>query len=698
MQYDFGGYATKNNIECSDGRTIRHGAFKECDGKTVPLVWQHMHDSVDNVLGHALLENREDGVYAYCTCNETASGQQAKELVMHGDIVSMSIYANRLQQRGNDVMHGVIREVSLVLSGANPGALIDNLNFAHSDGSIEQVEDEAIIYFDNPLTIGISHSDEEEQDVKETNEETVGEIFDTLTDKQKQAVYAIVGAVIEDNEDAEEAEDISHADGEEPTVQDVFDTLTEEQKQAVYAIIGAVLQEHGITEEDLQHSDFDEYDEFVSTLTEKQVDALDKFLDAAQAGEDASDEVMTIINALPEDKKVFIAKVIGYDEEAADSEEESEEDAADNEAAGEDASMAQSDQEGEIMKFNVFDDTHEGKTLAHSDVEAIFADAKRCGSLKDACLQHGITNIGVLFPDAKAVSAQPDMISRPMEWVSGVLSSVHRSPFSKVKSTTANITADEARAKGYVKGTQKVEEQLSALSRETGPQTVYKLQKLDRDDIIDITDFDVVAWLKEEMRVMLNEEIARAILVGDGRGVNAPDKIKEDKVRPVWSDDDMYTVKANVDASLTGSAKAKAFIDACIRARKYYRGSGAPTLYVGTDLLTEMRLIRDDLGYRLYKNDQELADELRVSKIVEIQLLDNLSRNTTVNNETVVRNFGGLIVNLADYNVGATKGGEVNLFDDFDLDYNKYEYLIETRMSGALIRPYSAIAVDFVAE
>lgn len=702
MQYDFGGYATKNNIECSDGRTIRHGAFKECDGKTVPLVWQHMHDSVDNVLGHALLEDREDGVYAYCTCNDTASGQQAKELVMHGDIVSMSIYANRLQQRGNDVMHGVIREVSLVLSGANPGALIDNLNFAHSDGSVEQVEDEAIIYFDNPLTIGISHADEE------TSEETVGDIFNTLTDKQKDAVYAIIGAIVEDNE--EEVEDLEHSDeqpavSEEPTVQEVFDTLTDVQKQAVYAMIGAVLQEHGITEEDLQHSEQDEFDEFAASLTEEQAEALDKFLDAIEAEEEPPDDAVEVLNALPEEKRVFIAKAVGYgeftEEEEPASEETGaaeEENSASSEEVCEDASMAQSDQEGEIMKFNVFDDTNEGKTLAHSDVEAIFADAKRCGSLKDACLQHGITNIGVLFPDAKAVSAQPDMISRPMEWVSGVLSSVHRSPFSKVKSTTANITADEARAKGYVKGTQKIEEQLSALSRETGPQTIYKLQKLDRDDIIDITDFDVVAWLKEEMRVMLNEEIARAILVGDGRGVNAPDKIKEDKIRPVWSDDDMYTVKANVDSSLTGSAKAKAFIDACIRARKYYRGSGAPTLYVGTDLLTEMRLIRDDLGYRLYKNDQELADELRVSKIVEIQLLDSLTRNTTVNNKTVVRNFGGLIVNLADYNVGATKGGEVNLFDDFDLDYNKYEYLIETRMSGALIRPYSAIAVDFVAE
>ena len=709
MKYDFGGYATKNDTECSDGRTIRYGAFKECDGKTVPLVWQHMHDSVDNVLGHAMLENRDDGVYAYCTCNETPSGQQAKELVQHGDIVAMSIYANHLQQRGNDVMHGVIREVSLVLSGANPGALIDNLSFAHSDGSIEESADEAIIYFDNPLTIGISHADEETDD---SDEETIGDIFDTLTDKQKEAVYAVIGTALEEAGISDE-EEVKHADSEtdasgEKTIQEIFDTLTEEQKQAVYAVIGATLQEHGITEEDLQHSGTDKYQDFVDTLTEEQVDALDALLDAFDADEEPDPEVMKILNQLSDDKKDFINQVLSGDVseeddegEDSDSDEVDEADASEEgsaEGAGEGASMAQSDHEGEIMKFNVFDDTNEGKTLAHSDVQAIFADAKRTGSLKDACLQHGITNIGVLFPEAKAVNTTPEMISRPMEWVSGVLSSVHRSPFSKVKSTTANITADEARAKGYVKGTQKVEEQLSALSRETGPQTIYKLQKLDRDDIIDITDFDVVAWLKQEMRTMLDEEIARAILVGDGRGVNAPDKIKEDKVRPVWSDDDMYTVKANVDSSLTGSAKAKAFIDACIRARKYYRGSGAPTLYVGTDLLTEMRLIRDDLGYPLYKNDQELADELRVSKIVEIQLLDSLTRNTTVNNETVVRNFGGLIVNLADYNVGATKGGEVNLFDDFDLDYNKYEYLIEARMSGALIRPYSAIAVDFVAE
>lgn len=749
MKYDFGGYATKNDTECSDGRTIRYGAFKECDGKTVPLVWQHMHDSVDNVLGHAMLENREDGVYAYCTCNETPSGQQAKELVQHGDIVAMSIYANRLQQRGNDVMHGVIREVSLVLSGANPGALIDNLSFAHSDGSIEESADEAIIYFDNPLTIGISHADDDKKD--EESEETIGDIFDTLSDKQKEAVYAIIGTALEeagisDDDEMEHADgektvqdvfdtlseeqkqaayaligatlqeygitedDIEHSDADaqilahadavdsDKTVQEVFDTFTDEQKQAVYAIIGATLQEHGITEDDLKHSDTNEYQEFVDTLTEEQVDALDALLDAFDAGKEPDPEVMKILNQLSDDKKNFINNVLSGDEDDEDGEEdtdgaedESSED-GETDGAGEGASMAQSDHEGEIMKFNVFDDTNEGKTLAHSDVAAIFADAKRTGSLKDACLQHGITNVGVLFPEAKTVNNTPEMISRPMEWVAGVLASVHRSPFSKVKSIAANLTADEARARGYITGTKKIEEQISALHREVTPQTIYKLQKLDRDDIIDITDFDVVAWLKQEMRMMLDEEIARAILVGDGRLVTDPSKIKEANIIPVWNDAETYTVHTTVDGSLTGSARAKAFIDSCIRARKYYKGSGAPTLYVGTDLLTEMRLIRDDLGYRLYKNDQELADELRVSKIVEIQLLDGLTRTDTSSNTF---EFGGLILNLADYNVGATRGGEVNLFDDFDLDYNKYEYLIETRMSGALIRPKSALAVEF---
>jgi len=600
MKYDFSGYATKNDLRCSDGRTIRQGAFRECDGAQVPLVWQHMHDSPDNVLGHALLENRSDGVYAYGTFNNTPAGQQAKELVAHGDINSLSIYANRLKQVGNDVTHGIIREVSLVLSGANPGALIDNLAISHADGGYEEVEDEAIIYSGDYLM----HADEPEDD----SDETIEDVFNTLSEKQKQAVYAIVGAALEDQKVEHADSDDAQEDFDNETIEDVFNTLSEKQKQAVYAIVGAALEEQGGEEaEDVEHS-FDDG---------------------------------------------------GY-----------------------------------AMKHNVFETEEDGMdVLSHSDVEAIFADAKRCGSLKEATLAHGITGIANLFPEDQLAVNQPGLISRDMAWVSAVLDGVHKSPFSKVKSAYANITADDARAKGYVKGNQKVEEVITALKRSVSPTTIYKLQKLDRDDLVDITDFDVVAWMKQEMRTMLNEELARAILVGDGRAVTSNDKIDETKIIPVWKDDEVYTIHKQVTR---GTDYAKAFIESCIRARKEYKGTGSPTLFVGPTLLTDMRLIRDTQGYRLYKNDQELADELRVSKIVEVEIMDNLTRTVTISGSETVLTLGGLVLNLNDYNVGATKGGEVTLFDDFDLDYNKYEYLIETRCSGALIQPKSAIALEFL--
>ena len=631
MKCDFGGYATKNDLKCSDGRVIRHGAFRDCDGVTVPLVWQHRHDSPDNILGHAQLENRDDGVYAYCTFNGSPAGVQARELVKHGDITSLSIYANQLKQRGSDVIHGMIREVSLVLSGANPGAFIDNLSFAHSDGEIDVYDDEADIYFNQAL----EHSDDDEEEI-----ETVDEDDDMEENKIEHA-----------------------AENSEETIEDVFNTLSEKQKTAVYAIIGAALEEEGV-EDAVEHAD--------------------------EEGEDASDSEETIedvFNTLSEKQKTAVYAIIGAALEEAGVE------------SGDEEEMAQSGiyedyQEGEVMKHNVFDNGSEPatKVLTHSDMEAIIADGKRIGSMKEAVLQHGIQNIEAFFPEDQAVNQTPFLITRPMEWVDQVLNSVHKSPFSKVKSTAANITADEARAKGYVKGTQKVEEVIRALKRSIDPQTVYKLQKLDRDDVIDITDFDVIAWIKQEMRTMLNEEVARAILVGDGRDITAPDKIKEDHILPVWNDEETYTTHVTVDSSLTGEEKAKAFIDATIRARRFYKGSGAPKLYIGTDLLTELRLIRDRDGHRLYKNDQELADELRVSGIVEIELLDGLVRETK---EGDVKGFGALVVNLADYNVGATKGGEVTLFDDFDLDFNKYEYLIETRLSGALTRPLSALAIEF---
>ena len=598
MKYDFSGYATKNDLRCSDGRTIRRGAFADCDGATVPLVWQHMHDSPDNVLGHAMLENRDDGVYAYGTFNDTPAGQQAKELVAHGDINSLSIYANRLKQVGTDVTHGIIREVSLVLSGANPGALIDNLAISHSDGDYETIEDEAIIYSGDFLV----HADSED----DASDETIEDIFNTLTDKQKEAVYAVIGAALEDQTKTDE--EVSHADSEDDasdeTIEDVFNTLTDKQKEAVYAIVGAALEGNGGEEdEEIEHSG------------------------------------------------------------------------------------------GNYMKRNVFESEDTTDVLTHSDIEAIFDDARRMGNLKDAVLQHGITNIEYFFPEDQLAVNQPGLISRNMEWVQAVLDGVHKSPFSKVKSVAVNITADEARARGYVKGTQKVEEVVAALHRSVSPTTIYKLQKLDRDDIVDITDFDVVAWMKQEMRTMLNEEVARAILISDGRAVGTSGKIPEANIIPIWKDDETYAVHKQVTR---GQDYAKAFIDAAIRARKEYKGSGAPVLFVGPELLTDMRLIRDTQGYRLYKNDQELADELRVSKIVEVEPMDNLTRTISISNVDTQVQLGGIIVNLKDYNVGATKGGEVNFFDDFDLDFNKYEYLIETRISGALIQPKSAIVLEFL--
>ncbi len=615
MKYDFSGYATKNDLRCTDGRTIRRGAFSECDGIRVPLVWQHMHDSVENVLGHADLEERSDGMYAYGVFNDTPAGQHAKNLVKHGDIRSLSIYANHLRQQGGDVVHGMIREVSLVLSGANPGAAIDNVSFAHSDGTWEEIDDEAII------TLGENyfyHADEEDEEPEEEPEagsdgETVQEIFDTLSEKQKQAVYAIIGAALEDqgdekpvahadeeDEEDEEPEEEPEAGSDGETVQEIFDTLSEKQKQAVYAIIGAALENQNDSD-DVQHYDF----------------------------------------------------------------------------------------EGDNMKFNVFDEeTNDTHVLSHADMTAIFDDAPRIGSLREAALAHGIEDIEVFFPEAQAVNNQPYQIVRRMEWVSVVLNGVHKSPFARIKSTAANLTEDQARAKGYVKGRKKIEEQISALRRITTPQTVYKVQKLDRDDIIDITDFDVVAWMKQEMRMMLDEEVARAILIGDGRLSADPEKIFPDHIRPVWSDEEMYTIHVVIPAA--SATDYSAMIDEVIRGRKGYKGSGNPVMFIGPDALTEMRLLKDNDQRFRYKTDQELAEALRVSAIHEVEVFDDVVRTV----EGKDRKLIALVLNLGDYTVGANKGGEVSLFDDFDLDYNKYEYLIETRMSGALTVPKSAIAIE----
>ena len=733
MSYDFGGYATKHNIRCSDGRTIMPDAFKDCDGTIVPLVWQHNHDSVDNVLGHAELENRPDGVYAYCSLNDTKAGENAKALVKHGDICALSIYANHLKQQGQNVMHGIIREVSLVLAGANPGATIDNVAFAHSDGSPEYLDDEAYLsYVEDGKTI-LFHADEEdeadESGSEESNDKTIEEIIDTMNEEQKQALYAIIGALTEEDEEEKEPESaeeaIEHADSEdssekeeddgkteEETIQDVLDTLSEEQKEAynkiiealesgadsvspevskifdtfsdkqkdaVYAIVGLALED---TEKNIEHAsdDGEELGEdpdvtaIISTLNEDQKKAVDEILAAVENGEESvPEEVAGIFDTLNDKQKEAVYALVGF---ALDE-------------GGEDEAAEHSDFEGEEMKYNIFDaEANDTKTLTHSDMKAIFDDAPRVGSLKEAVLQHGITDIEVLFPEAQAVNNEPYQLVRRMEWVSVVLNGVTKRPFSRIKSTAVNLTEEQARAKGYIKGRKKIEEQIAALKRITTPQTIYKLQKLDRDDIIDITDFDVVAFMKQEMRLMLDEEIARAILIGDGRLMADPEKILPDHVRPVWSDDEMYTIHKVIAAA--NATDYSGMIDEIVRSRKGYKGSGNPVMFIGPDILTEMRLLKDNDNRFRYDSDAKLAEALRVSAIHEVEIFDDQVRTV----EGKDRKLVAVILNLADYCVGATKGGEVSLFDDFDLNYNKYEYLIETRMSGALVQPKSAIAIE----
>ena len=560
--YDFSGWATRNNVLCADGRTIMRDAFKDNDGQKVPLVWNHQHNDPQNVLGHALLENREEGVYAYCTFNDTEAGRQAKSLVEHGDIDQLSIFANKLKQQGGRVLHGAIREVSLVLAGANPQAYIESIIRHSDDGEAIESEEEAIIY---------------------PGEGTA--IFHAEENTQK-----------EDNDMAEETK-------KDKTVQEVIDSMTEEQKTVMYALIG-------------------------------------------QALEDAE---------------------------------------GDNDSKG-----------GNTMKQNAFDmdNEYEGEVLSHSELEAIVGDAKRYGSMKDAFIAHGIEQIDYLFPEAKTVTQTPHLITRDMGWVQKVMKGVHHTPFSRIKSLFANITEDEARAKGYIKGNLKKEEVFGLLKRTTTPTTVYKKQKIDRDDWADIVDLDVIAFLKSEMRMMLDEEFARAYLVGDGRLVSSDDKINEQCIRPIWTDDDLFTIKATVNIAAGASAddKVKEFIRAAIKSRKNYKGSGNPTLFTTEDVLTDCLLLEDKTGRVIYESVAKLATTLRVKEIVTVPVMENLTRKV---GETT-RELMGIIVNLDDYNVGADKGGAVNMFDDFDIDYNQMKYLIEGRCSGALTIPYSAIAIEAV--
>ena len=582
FDYDFSGYATKANTLCYDGLTIAPDAFKGDDGRKVPVVWNHDHSDPEHVLGHALLQNRKDGVYAYVKMNDSPSGQSALEAVRSGDIDAMSIFANGLKKAGQTVMHGVIRELSLVLAGCNPGALIDEIVEHSADYSAEEGE-EAFIYTDGGISLkhGLDPDDnplDEEDEIMHSEDE----------DKEKSK---------ENPEDKETTEE---------TVKEVFNSLTEKQKNVVYAIVGMVT----------------------------------------------------------DGKK-------GADNKETDN-----------------------DKEDETVKHNVFDNEKEQGVLKHSmeEIDAAMADGKRCGSMKDAFIQHGIENVEWLFPEDHLLDNPPRIIDNDQSWVSKVMGSVHHVPFSRVKSMFADLTEDDARAKGYIKGNFKKEQVFGLLKRSTSPTTVYKKQKMDRDDVADITGFDVIAWLKQEMRTKLNEELARAYLIGDGRLASSDDKINEGNIRPIYNDADLFTIKVQVEVSAGADTATKLdnMMTAVLKARKNYKGSGNPTFYTTEDTMTDLLLLKDKIGHRLYKNEAEVAQALRVKEIVTVPQMEDMKG---VNGGE----FVGIIVNLADYTVGADKGGAVNMFDDFDIDFNAQKYLIETRCSGALTVPFSAMAIEYKA-
>ena len=602
--YDFSGYATKVGIKCSDGRTILQDAFAHCDGKKVPLVYQHLHNDPKNVLGHAVLENRPDGVYAYCSLNNTEAGKTAKALVQHGDISALSIYANSLVQKSSNVIHGVIREVSLVLSGANPEAYIDNLAFEHSDGSITTDESEAFICAGAIIHDGIEipevsdNQDSSEESISHADDKkdpedqkTVGEVFDTLNEEQKTVVYTMIAQALEtqDGED-EEKEDVKHSNikGDETMKKNIFDKDS------------AATEVRGLSRADLR-AIFNDARQSQSTL-----------------------------------KNAFLAH--GY----------------------------------ESISDALADYEHQDEVLAHAAT-------------------YGIDNIGYLFPDARTTTNTPQFIKRDTEWVSKVFGAAKHVPFSRIKTVLADITADEARARGYIKGKEKADEVITLLKRTTDPQTVYKKQKLDRDDIIDITDFDVVVWLRMEMRMMLEEEIARAQLVGDGRLSSSDDKIKEDKIRPIATDDPIYTIEIQIPVVATTAQ----MIDEIIKGRKQYKGTGTPAFYTTPDVNGDMLLLKDTTGRRLYNTEADLAAGIRAREIIEVPVMENkvvVLTPATVSETGLQKRLVGISVNMTDYSLGADKGGSISMFDDFDIDFNQFKYLIETRCSGALTMPHSAIA------
>ena len=625
--YDFSGWATRNNIECSDGRTIMKDAFKENDGQKVPLVWNHQHDDPSEVLGHALLENRDEGVYAYCKFNNTESGQNAKELVQNRDVDKLSIYANRLKSEMNNVIHGCIREVSLVLAGANPGAFIDSV-ITHSDENGD--EEEGVIYTDEEIEIPEREEESQQEEKSEEKE-------DEAKSEEK-----------EDGDNSEEANDesedhVEHSDKEE-TLADVLNELTDEQK-----------------------------------------DILDTALTDVEEGNDISnlESLNKLLHSLDEKHQNAIYAAIGV--------------------VSEESGKKENKKEGEekVMKHNVFENEDKEQVLKHSEiVKESIADAKKYGSMKESFIAHaeaegldwGENNdFSVLFPDAVNLDKEPKLVEKDTSWVANVMNGVKHSPFSRVKNTLGRMDEQTARAKGYIKGTKKTNIAMAFLNRVTTPTTVYVKNDIDRDDVIDITDFDIVAWQKKQMRKLLDKELALAILLGDGRDISDPNKINEQNIRPIYKDNNMYairyTVTDGVDYNVDGNSHSendsvsKGIVRAAIRARKEYKGSGRPTFYTTEDILTDLLLIEDQNGRTIYDSVDKLATALRVKEIVTVPEMENYTDTY------------GIIVNLADYTAGADKGGNVNLFDDFDIDYNQMKYLIETRMSGALTEPKSAIVL-----
>lgn len=755
-QYDFAGWATRNDVRCSDGRIIMQDAFADQDGKSVPLVWNHNHSSVDNVLGHAMLQNRDEGVYAYCYFNDTPAAKKARELVKHGDITSLSIYANQLKHNGTNVMHGTIREVSMVLAGANPEAFIDSV-LTHSDNGSDIFADDGTIYMGLPLEHSAVKSDDEQKDPdedsdedsdedakaensksdisvtekKDSSDDDDSEVDDESTEpstrKKKRPVNVIedkssdVADVLgsnsndksddknnKDDEDNAMANTMSHSD-DDRTVADVINSMTDKQKAVAFYVITQALAPYGISFDGFDDDDDDDDEDMPAPKQSKSMKHA-----ATNDSSDSNETVGDVLDSLTDEQMNVIKYIIGQVLE-------------DNGITADDVKKVNSGstKEDDSMSHNVFDRTTDpSDTLMHNadcDFSIMMSDMRQYGTLSQSMLAHGadiedfsmsdylshgdygMNNIDVMFPDAKAVANQPFMITRDLNWVPGVMGAVSHTPFARIKSIAADLTEDDARAKGYLKGKLKKEEVFSLLKRVTIPTTVYKKQKLDREDIISITDFDVIVWLKAEMRTMLDEEIARAILISDGRSASAEDKINETCIRPIWTDDSVYTIKSTMKftAAPSEAELAAAVVDQAVLARKDYRGAGNPTLFTTEDMLTRMLLMNDTLGHRLYKTEEELATAMRVSKIYTVPQMENLTR-TPATSETALTGkkpiLDGIIVNLKDYTVGTDKGGAVSMFDDFDIDYNQQKYLIETHISGALTTPYSAIVIEHYVE